>query len=258
MLASIADGKLTLTFQGNQHGTATITVTATDSADATVSDTLTVDVAAVNDPPVALADSDQTDEDVAVTINVAANDTDIDGTVDPATVFIVDQPGHGSVAVGVDGTITYTPAANYHGNDSFTYKVRDDGGAESNAATVSVTIVSVNDPPVAADDQLSTGEGQAATVEVTFNDTDVDGTIDPATVAIVDQPSHGSVTVGNDGTITYTPAPGYLGPDRFSYVVQDNEGAESNAADVSVLVESANLTRRSRPTTRTPSTPAPR
>ena len=84
---------------------------------------MTVTVTPTNDGPVAVDDAATTAEDTAVSIAVLANDTDLDG--DTLTVSAATAPAHGTATVNADGTITYTPAANYHGTDSFTYTIGD-------------------------------------------------------------------------------------------------------------------------------------
>jgi Ca2+-binding RTX toxin-like protein len=93
-----------------------------------------------NQPPVAGDDTVDTAFETALVIAVLANDTDPDGTLEPATVTIVTPPALGTAAVNEDGTITYTPNAGASGDDSFTYSVADNDGAVSNAATVAVSI----------------------------------------------------------------------------------------------------------------------
>ncbi|GAA0825714.1 hypothetical protein GCM10009112_02170 [Marinomonas arenicola] len=90
-----------------------------------------------------------TDEDASITIDVLANDTDVDGTIDPTSVVITTQPEHGTVSVNSEtGKVTYTPNEHYNGNDSFEYTVEDNNGLVSNPATVSLTVNSVDDAPV--------------------------------------------------------------------------------------------------------------
>ena len=132
---------------------------------------MTVTIGSVNDPPVAVDDAISTNEDTAVTISVLANDTDADG--DTLTVASVTQGSHGAV-VNNGSNVRYTPSANFHGSDSFTYTISDGHGG-TDTATVIVTIGSVNDPPVAVDDAISTNEDTAVTISVLANDTDADG-----------------------------------------------------------------------------------
>ena len=102
-----------------------------------------------NVPPTAVNDSATTAEDTPAVVAVLGNDSDSDGTLNPASVVVTSGPTNGTSAVNTStGAITYTPAANYNGPDSLTYTVRDDLGAVSNTATVSLTVTPVNDPPV--------------------------------------------------------------------------------------------------------------
>src|SRR5439155_23026070 len=96
---------------------------------------------------------------------------------DLPTSVLVDGPSHGALTLNPNGSFTYTPAANFNGSDSFTYKASD-GVAQSNVATVTLTISAVNDAPVALNDAYATNEDTPLTVsapEVLGNDTDVDG-----------------------------------------------------------------------------------
>ena len=111
-------------------------------------------VNAVNDAPVAKDDSAQTNEDTSVTVNVLGNDGDADG--DKLTVTGA-SAGHGTVVVNADGTLTYTPNANYSGGDTITYSVSDGKGG-SDSATVDVTVTPDNDGPVAQNDSVTTSE----------------------------------------------------------------------------------------------------
>src|SRR5439155_635516 len=99
------------------------------------------------------------------------NDSDVDG--DTLTIQALGQAEHGSVAL-VNGMVLYTPSLNYHGGDSFTYTIADGQGGSA-LATVLVTIRSVNDDPVARDDEAATDEDTPTAIDVLFNDTDVDG-----------------------------------------------------------------------------------
>ena len=157
------------------------------------------------EPPVAVDDAATTAEDTAVTINVLANDSDPDGALVPGTVTIAGQPANGSVVVNADGTVTYTPDANYNGADSFSYTVTDDEGNVSNVATVNLTIDNTQEPPVAVDDSVSTAEDTPVTIAILGNDSDPDGTLDPSTVSIVAGPSNGTLVVNADGSVDYTP-----------------------------------------------------
>ncbi|MCB1910224.1 MAG: tandem-95 repeat protein, partial [Rhodocyclaceae bacterium] len=158
------------------HGPTTIQYTIEDGNGGSDSATVTIDVVAVNDPPVANDDSASTPENTAITVDVLANDSDVDGALVPATVQIVGGPAHGSVVVNADGTVTYSPDANYNGPDSFSYTVADDGGGVSNAASVAVTTTPVEVPVFAeiSVDQASVSEGGTLIYSVTLKDANGD------------------------------------------------------------------------------------
>ena len=188
-----------------------------------------------NQLPVAVDDAATTAEDTATTINVLANDSDPD--LDILQVESVTQGSHGAVVINGDGTLTYTPQANYFGNDSFTYTLSDGRGG-TDTAHVLVTITPVNDAPVAVDDQYITFVDVALNVPaatgVLANDADVDN--DMLTSTLVTGPTHGSLTLNPDGSFAYTPAAGYLGSDGFTYLVQDGQGGvDTGAATINVV-----------------------
>ncbi len=135
-------GEVTYTPNANYNGTDSFTYTVQDDAGQVSNEaTVTVNVGSENDAPVATADSDEVVENQSVTINVLANDSDIDGTLDASSVQIDSNPSNGAVSVDANtGEITYTPNTDYVGSDSFTYTVKDNQGAVSNAATVSVNV----------------------------------------------------------------------------------------------------------------------
>ncbi|UCG83439.1 MAG: tandem-95 repeat protein [Dehalococcoidia bacterium] len=192
-----------------------------------------------NQSPVANSDWAETTMDTAVVIDVTANDTDADGTIDVTTVTIVANPDDGTVSVNsATGKVTYTPDSGFAGTDTFTYRVKDNDGANSNSATVIVTIpVPGNVAPVAADDQATTTEDTSVVIDVCANDTDADGTIDVTSVGIVVGPAHGSASVSaTTGKVTYNPDSGFSGTDTFTYRVTDDSGGLSNVATVTVTV----------------------
>src|SRR5207302_693485 len=139
--------------------------------------TVAITVTAVNDAPVAVADSYSTNEDTALTVaaaGVLANDTDVDGAA--LTAVLVASTSHGALTLNANGSFSYTPTAHYDARPIFTYKAND-GAADSNVVTVAITVTAVNDAPVAVADSYSTNEDTALTVAapgVLGNDTDVD------------------------------------------------------------------------------------
>lgn len=231
------DGTFTYTPDPGFHGTETFTYEIRDNFFApyrTAMATVTVTVAPVNDAPVAVNDSATFNENTAAVIPVLGNDSDPEG--DAVSVVSVTQGTRGTAAINADGTITYTPQANVHGSDSFTYTVADGGGATA-TATVAITILSVNVAPNAADDHVTTDEDTPLTIDVRTNDIDGDG--DALAVTNVSSPNRGSAVVNANGTVTYTPAANLHGSDSFSYTMTDGNGG-SDTADVSITVSPVN------------------
>jgi Big-like domain-containing protein len=193
--------------------------------------------------PVAVADVLATNENVAANIDVSANDA-IAAPALVAQVIVVAPPLSGTaVPLGINtGVVTYTPAANFFGADSFQYVVVDTTGAISNVATVNVTVAFLAVGPVANGDDFALVNATATapsskTVAVLTNDTAAAGTtLDPASVTVVTRPLHGNAVPNAAGGIAYTPVTGYRGADSFTYTVANNAGAPSNAATVSVAV----------------------
>ena len=180
-------------------------------------------------PPVANSDSITTHENrpVSITLTGSVPDGDV------LTYSVVRGPSHGSLS-GAGPNLIYTPNANFNGSDSFTFKVSDET-ADSDDATVSITVNAVNDPPMANDDSTTTQEDTPVTIDVLSNDIDVDG--DTLTVTTVTQGRNGSVTINPDNTLSYNPNADFYGTDAFTYTVSD--GTSDITATVKVTVNPA-------------------
>jgi len=186
-----------------------------DSAPATVS----LSILATNTAPVAVNDSYSVNEDTTLIVpatGVLANDTDLDG--DSLTATLVGTVTHGSLSLNSNGGFTYTPTANYHGPDGFTYRAND-GLTNSGLATVSITVNSVNDAPIAGNQSVTTAEDTATNLVLTA--TDVDG--DTLTFAVLVAPTNGMISLlnTNTGALTYTPNTNFDGLDSFTFTVFD-------------------------------------
>ena len=233
------NGMLTYAAAPNANGSATFEVRAVDNGNGTAPNvntsaprTLVINVTAVNDAPVANNGSATTNEDTAVAATASASD--VDG--DTLTYSVVTGPANG-VLTGTGPNWTYTPAANYFGSDSFTFRVND-GTVDSNTATFSLTVTAVNDAPVGVADNATTPEDTAVSVNVLGNDTDVDNTPAQLSVASFTQPANG--TVAADGALLrYTPNANFNGSDSFTYIVTDGS-ASSAATTVSLTVTAVN------------------
>ena len=299
---------------------------------------VTVEVTDVNDPPVAVDDNAETDEGIAVNIDVLANDTDEDedmGVKDTLTVTSVGTPTNGAAVIS-SGNIAYTPSTGFAGIDTFDYTLSDgsdtpaltDTGtvtvkvrpvvsgttpsfAENGTGTVAtytaggsptwsleetedyllfsidassgvltfksppdfenpadadamndynvtvlatvgtgddavtgtlpvtVTVIDVNEAPVAVDDYAFTNEVTAVNINVVANDTDVDaGTT--LSVTEVGTPANGAAVIAaNNTTITYTPDAGFAGYDTFTYTVSDHDANDPRTDTGTVTVSVA-------------------
>ncbi|MBB1609658.1 MULTISPECIES: retention module-containing protein [unclassified Pseudomonas] len=134
-----SNGKYTYTPDHDYNGNDSFTVVVSDGQGGTVESVVSITVTAVNDAPIAHDDSATIDEDHSVTIDVLANDTDIDSSSLSVTGA---SASHGSVTINQDGTLTYTPDANYGGSDTIVYTISDgDGGTSSASVTVGITPV---------------------------------------------------------------------------------------------------------------------
>ncbi len=210
-----------------------------DGQGGTASGTVNITVtAAANQLPVASNDSYSTNENTALNIaapGVLSNDTDANS--DPLTAIKVSNPAHGTVTLNSNGSFVYTPASNYNGSDSFTYKAND-GKGDSNVATVQITVnaASTNQLPVANNDSYTTRKNQNLSVAasgVLSNDTD--GNSDPLTAIKFSNPANGTVTLNSNGSFVYNPNSAYVGPDSFTYKANDGKG-DSNVATVNITI----------------------
>jgi uncharacterized repeat protein (TIGR01451 family)/gliding motility-associated-like protein len=192
-----------------------------------------------NDPPVANADTNSTQVNVPVDGNVLPNDYDPDG--DPIVVTGNTNPSNGSVVVNPDGSYTYTPNPNFVGEDTFEYTICDNGTPPlCDTAIVTIQVLNTTQNiTTAVDDSYYTTVGVVINENVLDNDTDPEGhtqTVD-ITISPSNGPTNGSVVLNADGTFTYTPNPGYIGPDSFVYSIFDNGSpVATDSATVTILV----------------------
>ncbi|MGH7955602.1 MAG: Ig-like domain-containing protein, partial [Opitutaceae bacterium] len=211
----------------------------TEFADSNVA-TMNVTMRPVNDPPVAASQSVQTDEDTAVTVVLTGSDIE-NSTL---TYSIITPAANGTLGPVVPGpnntaTVIYSPAANYHGPDTFTFKASD-GAADSSAATVSLTVRPINDHPVVIAQTLTTNEDTSVTI--TLAATDVEGTA--LTFAIVTPPTNGSLSAialvsPNTATLSYMPNANFNGADNFSFKASDGD-RDSLPAVIGLAVSAQN------------------
>ncbi|MGL1147830.1 tandem-95 repeat protein, partial [Vibrio parahaemolyticus] len=230
VLVSIENGIATITPTADWNGSETLTFTATDPSNESISQTVNFTVAPVVDIK---ADSTNVVEDTPTIINVLGNDT-FEGADKVVSLDAENSPKNGTVIVNSDGTVTYTPDDNYVGEDAFTYIVTSGGVSES--TTVEVNVTPVNDAPVAKNDISTTQEDTAVTIDVLSNDTDVDG--DKLSIQSASVPeAQGKVEIV-DGKLVFTPAENFNGDAEITYTVTDGELTDE--AKVTVTVNPVN------------------
>jgi lysophospholipase L1-like esterase len=243
------DGTIDYSPSVNANGTDSFTYTVKDDVGSTSNAaTVTLTIAAVNDSPSAADDDFTVAEDSTSSLSVLGNnghgaDVDVDGVAFAITAVGTPDNG-GSVSInGAQNALIYAPAANFFGAETFFYTVSDgDGGTDTAAVTVIVT--PVNDPPVAADDDLTVAEDSTTTLSVLADngngeDFDIDG--GSLTIVGVSVTSNGgslSLNAGNTALI-YTPSPNFFGIETFIYTVGDGLGG-ADTATVTVDVTPVN------------------
>ena len=191
--------------------------------------TVTFDV--TNDAPVAADSQAAGSEDQPIQGTAMA----ADANGNPLAFSVASNPQHGTLELNADGTFTYTPAANFHGQDSFTFTASD-GVATSNAAAVQLTILPVNDAPVAFGESFRIRQAATLTLPppgLLANDSDIDG--DGLTVSVQTAPAGGTLVLNADGSLTYSAAADFTGVDTFSYLVSDGDLTTPATVNIEVV-----------------------
>jgi subtilisin family serine protease len=232
----------TYTPAANYNGPDSFVYRVSDGDGLVAEATVSVTVSPVNDAPSAVNDSATTPIGTPVTIDVLANDGDVDG--EALSVTNLTQPLNGTATLNADKTVTYTPNPSFSGPDSFTYTAND-GTVDSNVATVSITVS--GSPPTADAKSVSTNEDAAVAIVLSGSDAEtcelafsiVSGPAHGTLGSIAGQPCVGAGPYSDSASATYTPAANYNGPDSFVYRVSDGDGLVAEAT-VSVTVSPVN------------------
>jgi hypothetical protein len=232
-------GNITFTPEANFSGDATFAYLLCDNGSPSECSVqranVDVTVSPVNDAPVADNQSVTTDEDTAGEVTLSASD--VEG--DALSYSIVRAPKHGTLS-GTGANLTYTPAEDNIGPDSFTFEASDGTTGSSDPATVSIAVKAVNDAPVANADTRSTDEDTPlvfAATQLLRNDDPgpANESSQTLTVTAVDQAVNGQVSLGTNGDITFTPATGFNGQASFEYTVCDN-GSPNECSEMIAIV----------------------
>ncbi|MEW8488490.1 MAG: Ig-like domain-containing protein [Candidatus Thiodiazotropha endolucinida] len=234
------DGTFSYTHDGSENFTDSFTYRITDNDGETADATVTINITPVSDQtPVANADSITVAEGATATTLVGGsstvlnNDTGLSDT--PVTVSLITDVTNGILTLNSDGTFSYTHDGSENFTDSFTYRVTDNDG-ETADATVTINVISNNNPPEASDTNISVLEDNVYTGNLPAA---VDGDGDTVTYRLDSNPVHGSITLDMDGGFSYTPDADYHGADSFIYSVSDGNGG-NNSYLVEIDVVSVN------------------
>ncbi|MBI2924744.1 MAG: tandem-95 repeat protein [Verrucomicrobia bacterium] len=215
-----SDRTVTVKPATNQNGTVTIYLDVTDAGGATATAAFNVSITAVNDAPVANAQSVTTDEDKSV--SVVLSGSDVEGSA--LTYSVVTQPTKGTLS-GTVPNLTYKPSLNYNGSDSFTFKVYD-GSLYSTEATVSISVTAVNDAPVVVDDSGTLPSSKTISFYIPTllsNDSDVDGSA--LSLYAYGATSYYGGTISKSGSyLKYTASSTFQSGDYFTCTVADGKG----------------------------------
>lgn len=207
----------------NFAGEDTALIRAVDSAQKEALLSVTFEVSPVNDPPEPFQDIAQVQEDTPKTIDVLANDTDVDGDT---LSLLTASSTHGQVAIQ-DNQLVYEPIVNFNGSDVITYTVTD---GEATATTkVNLSVMPTQDPPYTMDDRVTAPTNSTIEIDVLKNDTDVDG--DTLQVISLSDVVSGTAEIAPGGTAVYfTPEPTAVGIAQFRY-----EATDGNSSDNSIV-----------------------
>ncbi len=230
-----ADGSFSYTPDAGFFGTDSFTYTATYGTAVSTPATVTLNVYSI---PVGNADAYDviagTTLTVDATLGVLANDSNADGST--LSAMPVSNPNDGTLTLNADGSFSYTPNPGFYGRD-FCYYVAQDADNALAASAPTEVVFTVYSIPVANADAYAVPAGQTLTTDATdgvlANDTNADGKT--LSAQLVTGPTNGQLTLNADGTFSYTPNAGFLGPDSFTYTAS-NGPATSTAATVTITV----------------------
>ncbi|MCQ2528752.1 MAG: Ig-like domain-containing protein [Saccharofermentans sp.] len=245
-----SDNTVTYTPAKDYFGIDTFKYTIENEDGLTATATVTVTVESVNDAPTAEAIEEETDEDTTLKINLNDYIDDVDLVLDgneKLVCTIVSSDDDSCVSIDENNNLTYVPVKNFHGTFNITYKVTDAYG-ETAENTITITVNSVNDVPVANDDEAEVISGNTVVVEPLLNDTDED---EDAVLSIVPDSFKGSVPGAKfeydpaTGKFTYTAPEDFVGVDEIEYTLTDEHGATDvgvirinvTPADYTIVVE---------------------
>jgi len=241
--ADFTNASRTITYQNTNedhpsNSIRTVSFTVNDGTSTSLAVTRAIQVNRINDPPIGQPDNFVMNEDTELDCGcLLTNDVDPDG--DHLIALLAEPPANGTVT-DLGGFFIYTPNPDYYGTDSFTYYAND-GQQNSSPTLVTITILPLNDAPIAFDDAISTDEDTPVNIPILSNDIDVDDILVASMIVVVDLPSQGTLAINTaTGAVVYSPNLDYNGGDSFTYQVKDGSGALSNLASVNIAINPVN------------------
>ncbi|WP_125720526.1 tandem-95 repeat protein [Pseudoalteromonas rubra] len=237
-----ADGSFTYTHDGSENHSDSFTYQVKDAAgELSQTRNVALTINPLADAPVTLDDTLTVTEDTPNTLDLLENDSDAENDMVAASAAVVTEPLLGSYTI-TNGKLTYTPNENATGQDTLTYTVKDAAGNTSKAATLTISIVAVNDQPVAKGATLTVEEDTPSNeLDVRTLSSDIEDTHPQGEVALSVLPTKGVVTVNQEsGKLVYTPNANATGSDAFSYTIADSEGLVSEPVEVIVNIGAVN------------------
>lgn len=181
--------------------------------------------------PIAIDDYAATNQGSPVLVSVLDNDI-VNGTLQ--SIYIINNPANGAAVLTISNAIIYTPVSSFCGADSLSYGICNDYGCDTAWVYIQVQCDTTNNdlPPIAVQDNAVTQQGTAVNIAVLSNDL-INGTL--ADIYLVSNPSNGQAILNADNTVTYTPNPGYCGPDTLSYGICNAIGCDTALIVIEVI-----------------------
>ena len=221
---------------GDFVGVDTLTYTLTDQTNSMTS-TATIRITVNRVAPKINPDFATTNSNTAVVINVGANDSDPQGSLDVPVITVTSK--YGTASITNTNSILYTPSDKYTGKDTLIYSRSNISSDACNTVlsdTAIVFITIVNQPPTAGNDSIVTYACTLVDIDIKANDVDPEGKT--LTVVFVTNPTNGTVALNTNGKYRYTPNANFTGTDQFTYKVKDGstDSLVSNTATVKITI----------------------
>ncbi len=224
--ATLSGTTLTYVPDPDENGSDTVVYTATNTGGSDTG-TISITIAAVNDPPVADNDSFTADQNTPLTIQLAdlldGDTTGAANEADTLSVIAVSDPANSNASTSLNGTVVYTPAPGFTGTDTFTYTLSD--GTDTDTATVTITVNEI--APIAGDGNLTVSQNSSGTLDLS---TLLSGGT-PDSLVITTDPATGSASISGN-ILTYNSAG--AGNDSLVYTASNSTGSDTGTISITI------------------------